>query len=257
MTNTQRAVARSRALSVCLIFVLAGTTVAATPNRRPEKTNNDAATKRKPPATPQAVGAALADLERSLEARAEGIPKTPFPQNTSCPSPGYVRTSVHFAYANVRAEVFATLQAPEAAPLRALLESEFPREPTVRQDCGPAGNDGIDERAVKDFFAGLRAFLNRARDLARPMKVIVSSNRSDSLSTIRPEAGGSGPAESWTESTYRDLFRGYYHLTVRHKTDAYKKYDKDFGKLAGDEVKIVCDLAAKSSAQESICAVKQ
>jgi hypothetical protein len=241
---------------IVLFAALNGPAVVGNDQRPSEETRGAKSEPRKPPSTPQAVGAALAELEKSIATQAANIPRTTFPQNAQCPGRGFVRTSVQSSYRQLRSEILATLDAPEAAPLRALLVSEFPREPTRTQNCTLAGAEGVDEKAVRDFFAELHAFLDRAKDLARPMEVVVSSSRAESLSKIRPQAGGAGPPEAWTQSKYPNLFRGFYHLKVRHKTDAYKPYDANMGKLAAEKVNIHCDLAAKSSADDSICAVR-
>ena len=205
-----------------------------------------------PPATPEGVRSALDQLEMRLAARKGSLPKIPiFSQGTCSVGPVYMQSFVQQAYAQSRSEFFATLSAPEATPLRSLLEPDFPKTPTKFL----AGNQSLDEGEVNALFEALRQFLGRAKDLARPMTVMVSTNGPKALSKIRPSAGGAGPAAQFTRSTYDELFRGFYHLTVLPQENRHKPFDKEIGKLADDVVTIECHLVSVASTSESICAV--
>lgn len=175
--------------------------------------------------------------------------------NGACKSvKAYSRTTVERAYNQLQTEVFDQVKDPAAAPLKDLLEKEFPPLPEAKtSEC--YGATPVYERTVVDsLWERCVKFLGFASEAAKPMAVKVTTTPEEAIAQVRPAVGPQAPASKWTDCTFEGLYRGVYR--VRVNKDGYKPFDEELGVLAGDSVTVHCKLAASGAGEPSRCAVQ-
>ncbi|MCY1023435.1 hypothetical protein [Pyxidicoccus sp. MSG2] len=210
------------------------------------------------PSTPDSeLSKSFQELEQQLTKRRQGLSESMSAglQGGCRGTTAYTRRSVEKTYKEIQAEVLQKVSDPAAAPLRELLEKEFPPLPEAKiTEC--FGATRVYERDdVSSLWTKLAEFFGFAARAANPMTVTVSTIPAEATAQVYPTASVNLPAPKWTECSFDRLYRGVYRMKV--SKDGYKPFDQELGVLAADAVTVHCVLAAEDTREPSRCAVKE
>ncbi len=207
-----------------------------------------------PPATE--LSKSFEQMQQELSTRRQGLSEAMSAGlNGGCRSAkAYSRKSVEKTYKEIQDEVLQKVSDPAAAPLKDLLQKEFPALPEAKvSECFPSTRVYARDE-VSSLWTKLAEFLGFASRAANPMTVTVSTSPSNATAQLYPTMSVNLPAPRWTECSFDRLYRGVYRVKVNK--DGYKPFDQELGVLAADAVTVHCVLAAEGTREPSRCAVK-